>query len=111
MTSTKNRTLGKVLTTSNSDVYTVPARWNGTVHSLIITNTSASAKTVSLEWYDSVNTTWYYLMKDTLLGANSIMQIEEPLYLIATEGIRGLASANSSITVTVKVLEDFATAL
>ena len=111
MTPTKNRTIGKVLETTNSDIYTVPARWNGTVHSLIITNTTSASKTVSLEWYDSVNSTWYYLMKDTVLGANSIMQIEEPLYLIATDQIRGLASANSSVTVTVKVLEDFATAL
>lgn len=111
MTPTKNRTLGKVLGTSNETIYEVPARWNGTVHSLIITNTSAASKTVSIEWYDSVNTTWYYLLKDTLLGANSIMQIEEPLYLIATDQIRGLASAAASVTVTVKLFEDFATAL
>jgi len=109
--STKNRTLGKVLSTSNSIIYTVPPRWNGTVHSLIISNTSNASKTVSIEWYDSVNTTWYYLMKDTLMGPNSIMQIEEPLYLVATDQMRGLASADSSVTVTVKVFEDFATAL
>lgn len=111
MVSTKNRTIGKVLTTSNSDVYVVPPRWNSTVFSVIIANTSAASKTITLEWYDSLNATWYYLMKDLLLGPNSIMQIEEPLYLLANDQIRGLASANSSVTVTTKVLEDFATAL
>lgn len=111
MVSTKNRTIGKVLTTANSDVYTVPARWNSSVYSLIVANTSAAAKTVSLEWYDSTNATWYYLMKDVLLGANSILQIEEPLYLVATDQIRGLASADTSVTVTLNIREDFATAL
>lgn len=110
MVDTKNRTLGKVLTTSNQTIYTAPDRWNGAVHSLIVTNTSSSSKTVSLEWYDSAAASWFYLLKDTLLGPNSILQIEEPLYLVPTEGIRGLASANSSVTVTVKVYEDFALA-
>lgn len=109
--STKNRTLSKVLSTSNGTVYTAPARWEAEVHSLIVTNTSSTSKTVSLEWYDSITATWYYLLKDTPLGANSIMQIEQPLYLNPTEGIRGLASANTSVTVTVKVYEAFAQAL
>ena len=111
MVSTKNRTIGKVLTTSASTVYSVPPRWNSTVHSLIISNTSSSSKTVSIEWYDSATATWYYLLKDTLLGANSIMQIEEPLYLVPTEGIRGSASADTSVTVTLKLFEDFAQTL
>ena len=108
---TKNRTLGKVLATSNSNIYTVPARWNAAVTSIIVANTTSSSTQVSIEWYDSVNTTWYYIMKDTVLVPNSVLQIEEPLYLIATDQIRGLASVDSSVTVTFKVLEDFATAL
>lgn len=108
---TKNRTISTVLTTSNQDVYVVPDRWNSEVFSIFITNTTTSPRKISLEWYDSVNGTWKYLMKDMPLVPNGIIQIEESIYLIATDKIRGLADANTSVTVTVKVLEDFATAL
>jgi len=108
---TKNRTISTVLTTSNQDIYTVPDRWNAEVFSIFITNTTTSPRTISMEWYDSVNSTWSYLMKDMPLVPNGIIQIEESLYLVATDKIRALASVNSSVTVTIKVLEDFATAL
>jgi hypothetical protein len=108
---TKNRAISTVLTTSNQDVYVVPARWNGEVFSIFITNTTSAPKTISMEWYDSVNSTWSYLMKDMPLVPNGIIQIEESLYLVATDKIRALANADASVTVTLKVLEDFATAL
>lgn len=108
---TKNRTISTVLSTSNQDVYVVPTRWNADIYSLLVTNTTSSSKTVSLEYYDSITSTWYYLMQNTPILANGIVQIEEPLYLIATDKIRGLASADTSITITLRLLEDFATAL
>jgi hypothetical protein len=108
---TKNRTISTVLTTSNQDIYTVPDRWNAEVFSIFITNTTTSPRTISMEWYDSVNSTWSYLMKDMPLVPNGIIQIEESIYLVATDKIRGLSNVNSSVTVTFKVLEDFATAL
>lgn len=108
---TKNRTISKVLTTSNADLYVVPERWNAEVFSIFITNTTTASRKISLEWYDSVNSTWSYLMKDMPLVSNGIIQIEESIYLVATDKIRGLADANTSVTVTFKVLEDFATAL
>jgi hypothetical protein len=108
---TKNRTISTVLTTSNQDIYTVPQRWNAEVFSIFITNTTTSPRTISLEWYDSVNGTWNYLMKDMPLVPNGIIQIEEAMYLVTTDKIRGLASVNSSVTVTLKVFEDFAIAL
>jgi hypothetical protein len=108
---TKNRTISTVLTTSNQDIYVVPDRWNGEIFSIFITNTTTSPRTISMEWYDSVNSTWNYLMKDMPLVPNGIIQIEESLYLVATDKIRALANVNSSVTVTIKVLEDFATAL
>lgn len=108
---TKNRTISKVLTTSNADLYVVPERWNAEVFSIFITNTTNTPRKISMEWYDSINGTWAYLMKDMPLVPNGIIQIEESMYLIATDKIRGLADANTSVTVTFKVLEDFATAL
>lgn len=111
MNTSKNRTIGKVLSTFNQDIYTVPPRWNSNIYSLIVTNNTTSTKLVSLEWYDSVAATWYYLMNETPIIGNGVIQIEEPLYLIATDVIRGLASVADSITITINMREDFSTAL
>lgn len=111
MIATKNRTISTVLTTTNQDIYVVPDRWNGEVFSIFITNTTSAPKTISMERYDSVSGTWSYLMKDLPLVPNGIIQIEESIYLVATDKIRALANANTSVTVTFKVLEDFATSL
>lgn len=108
---TKNRTLSTVLTTSNQDVYVAPNRWNAEVFSIFITNTTNAPRKISMEWYDSITNVWSYIMKDLPLVPNGIIQIEESMYLIPTDKIRALADANSSVTVTIKVLEDFAQAL
>jgi hypothetical protein len=51
-------------------------------------------------------------MKTVSVNANSIMQIsDEPLVLQAGDKIRGLAGSNSAITVSIKVQEQFATAV
>ena len=108
---TKNRTLSTVLTTSNQDLYVAPDRWNAEVFSIFITNTANAPRKITMEWYDSVTSTWYYLMKDMPLVPNGIIQIEESMYLVPTDKIRALADVNTSVTVTIKVLEDFAQAL
>jgi hypothetical protein len=108
---TKNRTLGKTLTASNTDVYTVPARYVSYVSSILIANETASTKTVSLDWYDSATTTFYTICEATPIDGNSIVQITDSLILQANDKIRGLASATSSVTVSVKVEEQYLTAL
>lgn len=108
---TKNRMIGAALTTSNVDIYTVPARYTSYVTSIIIANESASAATVSLDWYDYASTTYYTLMERVLINGNSIIQIsDEPLTLQQADKLRALASANSAITITIKVEEEFYTA-
>lgn len=108
---TKNRTLSTVLTTSNQDVYVAPDRWNAEVFSIFITNTTNAPRKITMERYDSTTSTWTYLMKDMPLVPNGIIQIEESIYLVPTDKIRALADVNASVTVTIKVLEDFALAL
>lgn len=108
----KNRTLGKLLTTSNADIYTVPSRYTGYIFSILVSNEAATPTTISLDWYDSASGTYYAIMKTVSVNANSVMQIsDEPLVLQAGDKIRGLAGSNSAITVSIKVQEEFATAL
>lgn len=104
---TRNRTVGKELTTSNSTVYTVPDRFTAEVMSVIISNASSSAVTFSLDWYDAANATYYTIAESISMGANSFLQITDGFMLQAGDGFRGLASANSAVTVTVRAEEEY----
>ena len=102
----KKRTLGLVLGTTNSDIYTCPDRYDGDVNSIIVSNATADVVTVSLYWYDSVGTTNYTIMEQVELKPYSLVQLTEyPLFLRKQDKIGGLASATSSVTVTVAVEE------
>lgn len=103
----KNRALAKELTTSNQDIYTVPAHFVAKVISIIVANTTSSTETFTLEWYDSVSTTYYPIGGEVEMKKNSILQIDDVIYLQRGDKIRGLASSNSAITVTVSVEETF----
>ena len=107
-TNRKRRTVALELGTTNSDIYTCPDRYDGDVNSIIVSNATANVVTVSLDWYDSVATTYYTIMEQVQLKPYSLVQLTEfPLYLHKQDKIRGLASTTSSITVTVAVEEHF----
>jgi len=104
---TKNRTIGALLTTSNVDIYTVPTRYIAEVTSLVISNASSTTTTFSLDWYDTVTSTWYTLAELVALQPNSLLQITDGFMLQAGDKFRGLASAASSITVSIRVEESY----
>jgi hypothetical protein len=107
---TKNRTLGKELLTSNSTIYTVPPRFEANVESIIVSNSSSSTITFSLDWYNSDTTTYFTIAETVKLYPNSILQLTEVLNLQPNDTLRGLASVDNVITVSVKVKEEFLTA-
>jgi hypothetical protein len=103
---TKNRTVGIELTTSNQDIYTVPANYEAEVDSIFISNASGSKVTFSLDWYDSQTTTYHTIAETVELLENSMMHInDDPFWLFKGDKLRGLASANSAITIIVKLRE------
>lgn len=104
---TKNRTIGALLTTSNVDIYTVPTRYVTEVTSIVISNASTASKTFSLDWYDTVTSTWYTLAELVSLQPNSLLQITDCFMLQAGDKFRGLASAADSITVSIRVEESY----
>jgi hypothetical protein len=104
---TKNRTLGAVLTTSNQDIYTVPNAFKADVDSIFITNTSASVVTFSLDWYNSNAATYHTIAETVRLEPNSLLQITKAFYLSPGDKIRGLCSVNSAVEVSVKVSEQY----
>lgn len=103
----KNRTVGLELSTSNQDVYTVPSSFKATVDSIIIANKTSSYVDVSLDWYSSLNTTYYSIFGAVRLEPNSTVQITEPLYLEPADKIRGLATLNNTVVVSVRTSEEY----
>jgi hypothetical protein len=104
---TKNRTLGATLTTSNQDIYTVPNTFMADVDSIFITNTTTSAVTFSLDWYDSKGSAYHTIAETVRLEPNSLLQITKAFYLSPGDKLRGLCSVNSAVEVSVKVSEQY----
>ena len=112
MSERKRRTLALELTTANQDVYTVPARFTSDVNSIYINNASSSLVTFSLDWYQASTTTYHTLAEAVELPANSLLQITDyPLFLNPGDKIRGLASANSAVNISISLEEYFETSL
>ena len=107
MIQTKNRTVGVELTTSNQDLYTVPANFETNIKSIYVNNASSSSVAFSLDWYDSQSATYYTLAETVTLVPNSLLQITEAMWLYKADKFRGLASANSAVTVVFNVEETF----
>lgn len=107
---TKNRTLGTVLLVTTTTVYTTPPRFESNVDSIVISNTSTSSVKFTLEWYDPVLTTTYYIAKDVTLYPNSILQLTDSMILQPNDLLRGLATVADAVNVIVKVKEEYLTA-
>lgn len=107
---TKNRTVGKVLLTTNSTIYTVPPHFEASVDSIIISNSDSANKTFSLDWYDSKTTTFYTIAEQVHIGGHSYLQIVDGFILQPSDTLRGLASVTDVVTISVKVKEEFLTA-
>jgi len=106
-TSTKNRTVSKVLTASNTDIYVVPLNYETEVASIFVSNASSASREFSLDWYDAENTTFYTLAELVKVPPHSILQVTDGLWLKKSDKLRGLASVTDDITVTIKAYEYF----
>lgn len=107
MITTKKRTVGLELTTSNQDIYTVPSNHESNIKSIFISNLTGTEVTFSLDWYDNENTTYHTIAEATKLRPNGLIQITEGFWLHKSDKIRGLASANSSVQISINVEEEY----
>jgi hypothetical protein len=106
----KARTLSAVLGTSNSTIYTVPEVYKTDVVSICLTNMVAASRTFSLDWYQSSTSTWHTIAETIELNGNSLLQIENLLYLEKGDSIRALASVGSSVSISIRVHEYYSIA-
>jgi hypothetical protein len=107
MPSVRARTLGNVLTTSSQDVYTVPNNFVSTIDSIIISNITSSSVTFTLQWYSLTDAVAYSMFYNSVLPANTTIQITDLLILQAGDKLRGLSSASSSVNITLRVQEEY----
>jgi hypothetical protein len=107
MSSLRDRTLGKVLTTTSQDIYTIPNSFISHMDSIIIANVTSNNVTFTLQWYSATDAVTYSMFYNSVLPANSTIQISDPLILQAGDKLKGLASANSSVNISLRVQEEY----
>jgi hypothetical protein len=103
----KKRTISLLLTGSNQTIYTCPLHYEAEILSIIISNAAGASRTFSLDWHDSSETETHTLAEAVDLEANSLIQITDGLSLEQGDYIQGLASTTASVTVTIRVSEQF----
>lgn len=96
------------LNTSNQDIFTSPANFRCHVKSILVANTTSGELTISLDWYDSSETSYHTLCESMSVPANGVVQITDAIYLQPSDKIRGLASSASGIEVTVLTEQTYA---
>ena len=101
----KNRTIGKLLTTSNVDLYEVPANYETNVKSIFVNNASSSFAYFSLDWYDAQTDTWHTVAESVPVVGNAMLQITQSLWLYKGDKFRGLCDAADSITLVFNIEE------
>ena len=107
---TKNRTVGKKLAVTNSTIYTAPNRFEANIESIIISNASAAAVKVSLDWYDSASSTFFTITELLAMAPNSMVQIKDGFWLQPNDTLRGLSTVVDVISISVRVREEYLTA-
>jgi len=103
----KNRTISLLLTGSNQTMYTCPQNYEAEISSILVTNAAGALRSFSLDWIDTSATATHTVAELVELEAYSLLQIEESLWLEQGDSIQALASATSSVTVTLRIKEYF----
>lgn len=101
------KSVGKILTTTLTDIYTVPSSKKAEWVMLYITNTSGSTQSFNVDYYDASEATTFPIFDAYSLSAKEFFQIggdyNEFIYMQAGDKIK--ASATGSMTLLVSLIE------
>lgn len=105
----KSRSIGINLTAgSDNTVYECPSNWTAHMVLLFVTNHGSGNKTLTIEWYDSSTSTWYYILGGYILNAYGYLMLADSyLVLNAGDKMRITPEAGSSMSATITVQEYF----
>lgn len=102
---TKERIYVSTLTTSKTDVYTAPDRFESFVKSLLISNITSTPATVSLDYYKNKDASTTPFIKDVRIEGNSIVQIDNFFHLELKDKIKAASNLASTIVLSFLVEE------
>lgn len=102
------KTLTVDVGTTPTTVYTTGATTRATVIGINVANTTAGPITVSIQFYDSANTTTGYVVKDVVVAKSTALAAiggDQKLVLEPNDQIKVTSSAATSTDVIVSALE------
>ena len=95
-------------TTSDTDVYVVPANFSSHVEHLFVSNNDTSTRNYTVKWYHADDaTTHTILLSHSLAGSSydSVFTVDKPLYLHAGDKLIVAAGTADTLTITVSAEE------
>lgn len=93
------------LTTANATIYTTPSDGRAIIQNIQIVNDTINNTNVSIYVHDSSVSTTYQIGRDQLTTKETVNLAKGPIILEESDYIIGKASANSTINVTLAILE------
>lgn len=97
-----------VLTTSDQDIYIVPAATEGSAHGITFGNATGSARTITLKIFDASAGVTFTLVSNRAVAANDAWRFPGPINLEAGDKIIASADANSAVTALASIFVDTA---
>jgi hypothetical protein len=97
-------------TTSDTDIYVVPANFSSHVEHFFISNNNSSNIDYTLKFYHADDATTHTLMTNHAVagkGMESVFTVDKPLYLHAGDKLIVAAGTANELVVTVSVEEFF----
>lgn len=95
----------QVNTSPGTVIYTAPNNASAVVHALIVSNTSGSAQTVTIQVVDTSASTSYKIVTNAPVPIGGSLSIPKPINLEPTDAIRIVASALTSLEAYASILE------
>ena len=95
-------------TTSDTDVYVVPANFSSHVEHFFVSNNDSSTRNYTLKFYSADNTTTHVLLDSHALNGKafeSIFTVDKPLYLHAGDKLIVAAGTANTLVVTMSAEE------
>ena len=109
VTSIYGKTMGGVITTSNSDMVTCPTDKLLKINSIIVANVDGTnAADVTVQFYNAGDTTGYHLAKTITVPGDSTLVVlgkDAPIYLEEGDKIQAMASAAGDLEIIISYEE------
>lgn len=104
---TRGVSIGALLGTSDSDIYIVPANFNASIISLVLSNNNGTNEHCNVKWFNSATSVTYVLLDNYLMPSHGFIQLENPLKLQAGDKVIANAVNASKIRLSLCIDEEF----